>query len=171
MFEEEMTRVIRTSEEHAEALAEIERLIAGDPAPGTPEGDRLELLSLLVADYEAKQFPTTLPDPVEAIRFRMEQQQLTRRQLERYIGSRSKVSEVLSGKRPLTLSMIRALHQGLGIPAESLLHGQGRISPEGQEVEWSRYPIREIVSRGWVEGLAPATLRPGASSSAVPRAS
>ena len=156
MFEEEMTRVIRTSGEHAEALAEIERLIAGDPAPGTPEGDRLELLSLLVADYEAKQFPTTLPDPVEAIRFRMEQQQLTRRQLERYIGSRSKVSEVLSGKRPLTLSMIRALHQGLGIPAESLLHGQGRISPEGQELEWSRFPIREIVSRGWVEGFAPA---------------
>jgi HTH-type transcriptional regulator/antitoxin HigA len=151
-----MARVIRTAEEHAETLAEIERLIARDPAPGTPDGDRLELLSLLVEDYEAKHFPVTSADPVEAIRFRMEQQGITRRELERYIGSRSKVSEVLSGKRPLTLSMIRALHQGLGIPAESLLHGQEQVPSEGHDLEWSRFPIREIVSRGWVEGFATA---------------
>ncbi len=95
-----------------------------------PDADRLELLALLVRDYEDKHYPIDMPDPVEAITFRMEQMGLTRKDLERYIGSRSKVSEVLSGKRRLSLSMIRALHEGLGIPAEVLL---GR--PDRPELE------------------------------------
>jgi len=116
-----MARVIHTEIEHREALAEIHRLIVLDPKRGTPEGDELELLALIVETYEKKRFPIAPPDPVEAIRFRMEQAGLRQKDLVPYLGSKSRVSEVLSGKRPLTLAMIRALHEGLGIPAEVLL--------------------------------------------------
>ncbi len=149
-----MTRVIRDAAEYEEALAEVERLVGRDPTPGTPDGDRLELLGLLIENYETRLTPTRLPDPVEAIRFRMEQQGLTQRDLVPLIGSRSKVSEVLSGKRPLTLSMIRALHRGLGIPAESLLQEPTTDALEPSDIEWGRFPVREMVARGWVTGLS-----------------
>lgn len=149
-----MTRVIKDSAEYEEALAEVERLVGRDPASGTPDGDRLELLTLLIENYETRLTPRRLPDPVEAIRFRMEQQGLTQRDLVPFIGSRSKVSEVLSGKRPLTLSMIRALHRGLGIPAESLLQEQTAEALAPSDIEWDRFPVREMVARGWVKGLS-----------------
>ncbi|MDZ7361500.1 MAG: transcriptional regulator [candidate division KSB1 bacterium] len=116
-----MVKIIRSESGYKAALAAIEKLIDLDPDVGTPEADRLELLTLLVQDYESKTIKKALPDPIEAIKFRMEQQNLTPRDLEPFIGSRSKVSEVLSRKRPLMLSMIRALHSGLGIPAKVLL--------------------------------------------------
>ena len=119
-------RILKNEAEYEAALAEIERLMESPK----PDVDRLELLGLLVSDYEDKHYQIDMPDPVEAITFRMEQMGLTRKDLERYIGSRSKVSEVLSGKRRLSLSMIRALHEGLGIPAEVLL---GR--PDRPELE------------------------------------
>ena len=97
-----------------------------DAAPNTPQGDELEFLSLLVHDYEEKIFPIDKPDPVAAIRFRMEQQGLAPRDLVPLLGSRSRVSEVLSGKRGLSLKMIRALVAGLRIPAELLLGEPGR---------------------------------------------
>ena len=97
-----------------------------DAAPNTAQGDELELLSLLVHDYEEKQFPIDKPDPVAAIRFRMEQQGLAPRNLVPLLGSRSRVSEVLSGRRGLSLKMIRALVAGLRIPAELLLGEPGR---------------------------------------------
>src|SRR6266436_7059628 len=103
-------RMIKTDSQHEETLAEVERLVALDPAPGTPEAERLELLAHLVRAYENEHYPIELPDPIEAIRFRMEHQGLTQRDLVPYFGSRSRVSEVLSGKRGLTLPMIRALH-------------------------------------------------------------
>src|SRR5437763_6688795 len=115
---------IKDQESYELALAEISNLMDSDPQPGTPDADRLELLILLVQDYETKNFPIEIPDPIEAIRFRMEQQNLSQRDLVPYIGSRSKVSEVLSGKRPLSLSMIRALHTKLGIPAKVILQEQ-----------------------------------------------
>lgn len=149
-----MTRVIKDAAEYERALAEIERLVARDPAPGTPDGDRLELLALLIENYETRLAPSRLPDPVEAIRFRMEQQGLTQRDLVPFIGSRSKVSETLSGKRPLTLSMIRALHRGLGIPAESLLQEHTTDALDPSHIEWDRFPVREMVARGWVKGLS-----------------
>ncbi len=149
-----MTRVIKNAAEYEEALAEVERLVGRDPAPGTPDADRLELLALLVQNYEARLAPPRSPDPVEAIRFRMEQQGLTQRGLIPFIGSRSKVSEVLSGKRPLTLSMIRALHRGLGIPAESLLQEHNTDVLDSSDIEWDRFPVREMVARGWVKGLS-----------------
>ncbi len=146
-----MTKVIKTESEYASALAELELLAERDPAEGTPDADRLELLVLLVRNYEHSKSQPQLPDPIEAIRFRMDQQGLTQRDLVPYIGSPSKVSEVLSGKRPLTLSMIRALHRGLGIPAQALLQHRPLDLLEDQDVEWSRFPIREMIARGWIQ--------------------
>ena len=92
-----------------------------DAAPGTREGDRLDVLTTLVEAYEEKHFRIPLPDPIEAILHYVETRGLARRDLERYIGSRARVSEVLNRKRPLTMDMIRNLHKGLGIPAEVLI--------------------------------------------------
>jgi HTH-type transcriptional regulator/antitoxin HigA len=100
-------------------MAEIERLWGAKI--GTPEGDRLDVLTTLVDAYEARHYPIDPPDPIEAIRFRMEQQGLTRKELEPMIGTRARVSEVLSGKRSLTIEMIRRLHDGLGISADVLI--------------------------------------------------
>src|SRR3989338_6966235 len=92
-------KVIKTEAEYRDALGALQELLSLDPDPGTEEAERLELLSLLVRDYESRQFSFPPPDPVEAIKFRMEQQRLTQRDLVPYIGSRSKISEVLSRKR------------------------------------------------------------------------
>lgn len=112
-------KVIKNDCDYETALARIDQLM--DAAPGTPEGEELELLATLVEVYEDKHVSMELPDPIEAIRFRMEQSGLKQQDLVPYIGSRSKVSEVLAGKRRLSLNMIRALHKGLGVPAEVLL--------------------------------------------------
>ena len=95
--------------------------MASDPAPGSAAGDKLELLAHLVEDYETKHHDIGLPTPLQAIRFRMEQQDLRPKNLIPYMGSASRVSEVLSGKRRLSLEMIRKLNNGLGIPAEVLV--------------------------------------------------
>lgn len=112
-------KVIKTKADYEAALTRIEKLM--DAAPDTPQGDELELLSLLVHDYEEKKFPIDRPDPIAAIRFRMEQQGLEPKDLVPLLGSRSRVSEVLSGRRGLSLKMIRALTVDLRIPAEVLL--------------------------------------------------
>lgn len=144
-------KVIKTEGEYEAALAEIERLIDIDSDEGSDEASHLELLALLVHDYEAKRFPIEIPDPIEALRFRMEQLGLTQRDLVAFIGSRSKVSEVLSRKRTLTLAMMRALHKGLGIPAEVLLQEAGASLPDDEGIKWERYPLREMINRGWVK--------------------
>lgn len=115
-------RVIKTDAEYEKTLARVSHIF--DASPGTPPGDELELLLLLIETYEANAFPLALPDPLEAIRFRMEQQNLKAKDLIPYIGSKSKVSEVLSGQRTLSLAMIRQLVTGLGIPAAVLLQKQ-----------------------------------------------
>jgi HTH-type transcriptional regulator/antitoxin HigA len=112
-------RLIKTEAEYEAALVRIEKLM--DAKRNTPQGDELELLSLLVYDYEERVFPIEKPDPIAAIRFRMEQQGLEPKDLVPFLGSRSRVSEVLSGRRNLSLKMIRALVNGLRIPAEVLL--------------------------------------------------
>lgn len=112
-------KVIKTESEYANALARVEKLM--DAKPGTAQGDELEILSLLIHDYEEKAFPIDKPGPVAAIRFRMAQQGLTNKDLVPFLGSRSRVSEVLSGRRNLSLKMIRALVAGLRIPADVLL--------------------------------------------------
>ena len=147
-----MAKVIKNSAEYEDALAEIDALLDLDPDPDTEGGDRLELLAFLVEDYESREFPIEAPNPIEAIRFRMEQQGLTQRDLVPFIGSRSKTSEVLSGKRPLSLPMVRALHSGLGIPAQSLLREQELASSGATgDVEWERFPLREMVKLGWLD--------------------
>src|SRR5215203_4048020 len=110
-----ITSVIKTEAEYEELLAEFRALMMKDPAANTSEGDRLELLGLLLQEYEAKNFSLGPTDAVDAILFRMEQMGLKRKDLIPYLGSRGKVSEVLNRKRPLNLTMIRALHAGLGI--------------------------------------------------------
>src|SRR5205809_3494667 len=110
---------IRTEADYEVALAEIERLW-GAPA-STPEGDRLDILATLVDAYENEHYPMDPPDPIEAIKYRMEQQGLTRKDLEPLIGTRTRVAEVLNGKRNLSITMIRNLHAKLGISAEVLI--------------------------------------------------
>src|SRR6266478_9179248 len=134
-----MITAINSERDYKLALNEIEQLIDLNVRAGTPEGDRLNLLTLLVQDYEQKRITFEAPDPIEAIRFRMEQMELAPRDLVPLIGSRSKVSEVLSRKRPLTLSMVRALHKGLGIPAKALLREQSLFDLSDETIEWDRF--------------------------------
>jgi HTH-type transcriptional regulator / antitoxin HigA len=116
-------RPIKTEEDYDAAVARIEKLMSA--APGSNEEDELDVLATLVDAYEAKRFPMDAPDPVSAIQFRMEQQGLTRKDLEPMIGSRARVSEVMTGKRGLTLAMVRRVRSGLGISAD-LLVGTGK---------------------------------------------
>lgn len=114
-------RPIRTKADYKSALREVSAYFDNEPEPRTPEGDRFEVLLTLVEAYEAKHFPVELPDPVEAIKFRMEQAGLTPKDLVPAIGRLNRVYEILSRKRPLTLAMIWRLHEEFGIPAESLI--------------------------------------------------
>ena len=115
---------IRTRTDYRQALKEIETLM--NAQAGTPEGERLDVLATLVEAYERKQFPMDLPDPVEAIKFRMEQSGLAPRDLVPMIGQLNRVYEVLNRTRPLTLKMVWRLHRELGIPAESLIKHERR---------------------------------------------
>lgn len=110
---------IRTKADYERALSEVERLWVAKN--GTREGDRLDVLATLIDAYETEHFPIDPPDPVEAIKFRMEQQGLSRRDLEPLIGTRTRVAEVLNRKRSLSIGMIRRLHKQLGISAEVLI--------------------------------------------------
>lgn len=113
------SRLLKTEEDYKAALARIDELF--DSKPGTSEADELELLVALVELYEKERYPIDAPDPVSAIKFRMEQEGLTNEDMTAYLGSKSKVSEVFSGKRNLSLTMIRKLVDGLKIPAEVLI--------------------------------------------------
>lgn len=112
-------RPIRTEADYEASLKEVETLMHA--APGSPEGDRLDVLSTLIESYEAAHIPIDSPDPIAAVLFMMEQKQLVRRDLEPAIGSRARVAEVLNRRRPLTLSMIRNLSRMLEIPADVLI--------------------------------------------------
>ncbi len=121
-------KLIKNEADHGAALARIEKIF--NARPGTPKGHELELLVHLVEAYEAAHHPIEPPDPIEAIKFRMEQSGLRQADLVPFIGNKSKVSEVLNRKRPLSLAMIRALHKGLGIPARVLIEEPGTaLSP------------------------------------------
>lgn len=110
---------IRTERDYDHALAEVEELWGAKA--GTPRGDRLDILATLIEAYETEHYPMDPPDPIEAIKFRMEQQGLTRKDLEEILGTRTRVSEVLNRRRGLSINMIRALHDKLGISAEILI--------------------------------------------------
>jgi HTH-type transcriptional regulator / antitoxin HigA len=142
---------VKTEADYEAALARIKVLMTADAE--TPEADELEVLATLVELYEEHHYPIGFPDPISAIRFRMEQENLSPRDLVPYIGNRSKVSEVLSGKRPLTLQMIRGLTQHLGIPAEVLLKEPGACLPDTPEsINWSKFPVKAMETLGWFPG-------------------
>jgi len=114
-------RPIHTEEDYKTVMRKVSDFFENEPEPGSPEGDHFEVLLTLIEAYESKHFPVELPDPVEAIKFRMEQSGLTPKDLVPMIGRLNRVYEVLNRKRSLTLAMIWKLHNGLGIPAESLI--------------------------------------------------
>lgn len=112
---------IKTEQDYEAALRAVSPMFENEPAVDSPEGDFFEVMCLLIEEYEKKHYPIASPDPVEAIKFRMEQQGLTVRDLEPAIGKLNRVYEILNGKRTLTLPMIRKLHNQFGIPLESLI--------------------------------------------------
>lgn len=144
-----MNKLIKTEKDYDLALSRIEDLM--DAEANSPEAEELELLVTLVELYEEKHHAMDFPEPVEAIKFRMEQLGLNQQNLVPFIGSKSKVSEVLNKKRPLTLSMMRSLHQNLGIPAELLLQKTGTDFPKTvPNIKWHLFPLKEMSKRGWV---------------------
>ena len=147
----EQVRVIKTQRGYADALARLSVLMDKEFKPGSTDEAELELLALVIESYERRNVAPVTPNPVEAIMFRMDQQQLSKKDLVPYIGSISKVSEVLSRKRPLSLSMIRKLHAGLQIPAEVLIAGSEDrdvdLSAEPQ-YNYARFPLLEMWERG-----------------------
>jgi HTH-type transcriptional regulator/antitoxin HigA len=110
---------IKTKKDYQLAVNRLEQIF--DSKPGTPEGDELEVLGILIEKYEAVHFPIDMPDPIEAIKFRMEQLGYSQNDLAKVVGLKSRASEILNRKRKLTLEMIRQLHQGLGIPTDVLI--------------------------------------------------
>lgn len=140
---------IRTEQDYEAALARVDELMAA--APGSPEGDELDVLVDLVELYESKHEPMGYPSPLSALEFRMEQGGLKPRDLIPFIGSRAKVSEVLSGKRAITMPMARALHEHLGIPADVLLRQPGAALDEPlADVEWTRFPLKAMSKLKWL---------------------
>jgi len=151
-------KVIRSEEQYLDYLQEVQMLMARQPMPNSPQGDRLELLSVLIEAYENTKFPVEPPDPIDAILFRMQEKGLKQADLIPYFGTRSRVSEVLGRKRPLTVQMIRALSIGLGISAETLV---GLSVPDQHtttttartDVDWSKFPYKEMIRRGWLSAF------------------
>lgn len=140
---------IRSEKDYEEALARIDALM--DAVPGSPEFDELDVLADLVELYESRHEPMGYPSPLAAIEFRMEQGNLRPRDLIPFIGSRAKVSEVLSGKRAITMPMARALHKHLGIPADVLLRGPDvDLDDPLASIEWRRFPIKAMAKLGWI---------------------
>lgn len=139
-------KVFKNEAEYEAALAYAYTLM--DAEPGSQEEEDLDLFTMLIEQYKQEHYPIAPPDPVDAILFRMDQEGLTRKDLAAYIGSQSKVSEVLNRKRPLSLSMIRNLHEGLGIPADVLLQQPGRALAHSAH-DYRRYPFVELLKRGY----------------------
>lgn len=146
-------QVIKTEAQYREYLEEIERLAGEDPDADSENGERLSLLALLLESYEKERSKLILPKAVDAILFRMEEQCLQQKDLVPFIGSKSRVSEVLSEKRSLTLNMVRALSNGLDIPARVLLVEGSEQEQLEKDMDWKRFPIREMANRGWLGAL------------------
>ena len=143
---------IRTEEDLENALARIDEIF--DAEAGTPEGDELDVLVDLVELYESKAVTMEFPSAIAAIEFRMDQAGLTQRDLIPFIGSRAKVSEVLSGKRAITMSIARALHGHLGIPANVLLQEPGAsLQDPLPGLEWGKFPLKAMANAGWIPNL------------------
>ena len=144
-------RVIRDEHEYQENINRLRDLIHAEPVQGSRQRELIGVLALLIEDYEERMHRVGLPDPIEAIEFRMEQQGLRQRDLVPFIGSRSKVSEVLNRKRPLSLAMIRALNSGLGIPSRVLLQRDDPAITDLNDLDVDEFPLGEMSKRGWID--------------------
>jgi HTH-type transcriptional regulator/antitoxin HigA len=144
-------RPIRTEQDYDAALARVETLM--DVERSKDEDDELDVLATLIELYEDVRFPMDAPDPIAAIKFRMEQMGKSQSDLAPILGSRSKVSEVLSGKRELTLKMIRALHEHLQIPADLLIREGGTLPTAPVGIDFERLPLREMAKLGWISSV------------------
>jgi HTH-type transcriptional regulator / antitoxin HigA len=145
-------KIIKTDEDYTLTLDRIDKLM--NAKPETSEFDELELLSTLVEIYEDKLYPINMPDPVSAIKFRMEQLGLSQQDLIPFIGSRSKVSEVLNRKRTLTLAMMRSLNKNLDISPDILLQEPDAFFPDdGLGLEYNKFPIHEMAKKGWISSI------------------
>ena len=144
-------KIIKSAEDYEAAMARLSALMSLDPKANSKEENELELLALVIQDFERQTVPPVKADPIESILFRMDQMQLSRKDLIPYIGSISKVSEVLSRKRPLSLPMIRRLNQGLGIPADILIEDvetDSSVVDQEPEMDFTRFPLKEMLERG-----------------------
>ena len=149
-------KIIRTEDQYNAYLNECEVLLSMSPPPGSPESDKIELLTLLIEKYEETNFPIEPIDPIEAIKFRMSELGLKQIDLAPYFGTKSRVSEVLSGKRTLTVQMIKAISMGLGISVDTLigLHVDEVQEPKTSEsVNWKLFPLSEMIARGWIANI------------------
>jgi HTH-type transcriptional regulator / antitoxin HigA len=147
-------RIIKSDEQHQHFLQEVAKLAGQDPDPGSEEGARLELLAKLVEDYEKIKFPFAKPDPVDAIIYRMDQQDLRQKDIAALLGGKSRASEILSRKRSLTLPMIRALSDKLGIPVSILIQEAGTPDMVGvseSAAGYSDVDAELILKRGWTD--------------------
>lgn len=142
-------KVIKTEDQYLDYLKQLDELMSEIPPLKSNDSDRLELLTLVLESYEKKTLSMELPDPIEAIKFRMEEQGLMQADLIPYFGRASRVSEVLSGKRSLTIDMIRNVSEGLGISYEILI-GTPMPQAKKQNISWSKFPIKEMMKRGWI---------------------
>jgi HTH-type transcriptional regulator / antitoxin HigA len=164
-------RVIKNDTEYQSMLEKAEHLVSLDPTPGSKEAEKLELLAVLIEDFEKRHFPFDSPDPIDAIEYRMMEQGLRQIDLAPMLGSRSRVSEILSRKRPLSVQMIRSLSKGLGIPLEILFSEQSKKKTlvtdiEHSALDWTKFPVKEMVSRGWLS-LETATAKTEAARKAA----
>ncbi len=147
------TRIIRTDDQYHSYLEEVESLISCGENLTQTEIDRLEVLTVLIEAFENGKYPLDPPDPIDAILFRMGEKGLKQADLIPYFGTSSRVSEVLKRKRPLTVQMIRAISLGLGISADTLIGLGESHSVEKKEIDWSKFPIKEMMARGWLQSL------------------
>lgn len=143
-------RVIRDELQYTSLLEQAKELAFSDPLPGSKESERLAVISILIEKYEDSRFLIETPDPVDAITYRLNELNLKQKDFADIIGSKSRASEVLSRKRPLTIEMIRSIHDRLRIPAEVLI-GYPKDNATKDDIEWSKFPIKEMAKRGWFE--------------------
>ncbi len=141
-------KLIKTTQEHEQAVVRLLGLMDADPLAGSPGADEIDVLALLIEQYEREQFPMDPPDPIDAIVFRMDQMGMKNRDLVPFIGAESKVSEVLNRKRSLSLNMIRKLSAGLGIPADVLIKGPC-VPNQTTDIEWQSFPLAQMRKRGY----------------------
>lgn len=144
-------RIIRDDLQYASLLEQAKELAIADPAPASEEAERLAVISVLIEKYEENRFRLDAPDPIDAILYRLVELGLKQKDFAEIIGSRSRASEILARKRGLTIEMIRAIHEHLKIPAELLIAHPREKDIEPSDVDWTKFPVREMKKRGWFD--------------------